>query len=130
MNSDVLLGDAQLTAQLNQKVALVGTVSSEPDVRDASERLFVDVSQIATSTLPVHARVLVVVSPHTAVAYGDEIRITGTLRLPETFDTGNGRQFNYPLYLATDGIGYEISPAFISRTNKTSTKSSKCTLCI
>lgn len=116
MHTSVLSGDVQLTAHLNQRVYLRGVVSAEPDVRDASTRLTVDVAAFASSTQSINAKVLVVVAAHTKVDYGDEIIVSGVLTVPESFDTGNGRFFAYPEYLASSGIGYEVSPAEIHLT--------------
>jgi competence protein ComEC len=49
------------------------------------------------------------VPPHTDVHYGDTVRVSGTLELPQSFDTGDGRQFDYPDYLAASGIAYTLS---------------------
>jgi competence protein ComEC len=46
------------------------------------------------------------------------VRATGTLRLPEAFDTGEGRSFDYPKYLAKDGIGYQLAFAQIEATGE------------
>jgi competence protein ComEC len=38
--------------------------------------------------------------------------------LPEAFDTGEGRSFDYPKYLAKDGIGYQLAFAQIEATGE------------
>ena len=52
---------------------------------------------------------------HTEVAYGDTIRVEGKLQIPENFETGKDRTFDYPGYLAKDGILYQMSFAAIER---------------
>jgi competence protein ComEC len=91
-------------------VTLDGVVVAEPDVRDTSTRLTVAVQNlfVGHSARAVDARVLVVADAFTHVAYGDRIRVKGVLQLPEAIDGEDGRTFNYPAYLAKDGIGYEM----------------------
>ncbi|OGG54891.1 hypothetical protein A3C20_03225 [Candidatus Kaiserbacteria bacterium RIFCSPHIGHO2_02_FULL_55_25] len=129
MESAGQAGDGSLTSVVGKKVTIVGTVFDEPDVRENGIRLSVRVTEfvVANATtsvsagLPrptsvrVEAGVLVLAPPHSDVAYGDIVRATGTLQLPETFDTGAGRTFNYPQYLAKDGILYTLSFAQAER---------------
>lgn len=117
MHVATLTGDPTLTAQLDRKVTLEGYVSAEPDVRDTGVRVSMHVARLifASSTIPVDAGVLIQVPPHADIAYGDMVRATGTLKLPEAFDTGLGRQFRYPEYLAKDGIGYQLAFAQIEK---------------
>lgn len=103
------VGDPGLSARIGQSVVLNGIVTEEPDARETSVRLTVDVSGLASSTVPVRARVLVVAPAHNDVRYGDSVEVRGTLGLPEAFDTTLGRQFDYPKYLAKDGILYTLS---------------------
>ncbi len=114
MDTAVLTGDSHLTAQLDKHVTLIGTVASEPDVRDNGVHEVV----IGTPTIPVRAGVLVQAPPHANVSYGDEVRAVGTLVLPQAFDTGEGRQFDYPDYLAASGISYTLSFAEIKSDGK------------
>ncbi len=109
MDASVLTGDPYLDARIGKEVTLEGVVAAELDVRQGSVRLAVE-AQSASST-PIRAGVLAVLPPHTAVSYGDHVRVRGTLRLPEEFDTGLGRAFDYPGYLAARGIGYELARA-------------------
>src|SRR3989344_4605837 len=103
--------DATFAAHVGEKVVIEGVVRDEPDVRESNERLSLraDGIIVGTSTLPVRAGVLVIAPLHSAVVYGDRIRVEGTLRLPEAFETGTGREFNYPAFLAKDGILYELA---------------------
>src|SRR3989338_5174425 len=117
MNSAVLIGDPELTARLDKKVTIEGIVFEEPDARESNIRLSVQADEIilGTSTATVRAGVLVVAPYNTPVQYGARVRAEGTLRLPQSFDTGEGRQFNYPEFLAKDGIGYELAFAQVER---------------
>jgi competence protein ComEC len=120
MDAAVLAEDPQLSAHLDTKVVLDGVVVQEPDVRESGVRISVAARSliVGSSTMPVHGGVLVQAPPHADIAYGDVVHATGTLELPEAFDTGAGHIFNYPEYLAKDGILYELSFAQIDATGE------------
>lgn len=111
------LHNPALSAMLGERVVLEGRVFAEPDVRDTGVHipLEVDVIIYDSATSSVQARVLVFAPPHAPVSYGDRVRASGVLRLPQRFDTSAGRQFDYPSYLAKDGIGYQLSFAEVER---------------
>lgn len=113
MDLATLSGDPALTAHLNEHVLIEGTVAAEPDVRDNSVRIAIAATHLTTSSTStkVSAGVLAVLPAHADIAYGDQVRAFGTLREPEAFDTGSGRQFAYPQYLASQEITYELSLA-------------------
>ena len=115
MNVSTLSGDPLLSQHLDERIAIEGDVVGEPDVREGSVRLSVAAHHMAlkNATSSVSVGVLVVVPAHTTVAYGDHVVAVGTLRAPEAFDTGEGRQFAYPEYLAMQGIEYELSAAVL-----------------
>ena len=120
MNFAAQTGDIHLTSVIGQKVTIVGLVSEEPDVRENGVRLSVRVVQLAVggATSTASAGVLVLAPAHSDIAYGDVIRATGVLKLPEAFDTGSGRAFSYPEYLAKDGMLYQLVFAQVSRTDE------------
>lgn len=120
MDVAVQIGDPQLTALVGESVTIEGVVSKEPDVRENGIRLSLHATQLiaGSSTSPVSTGILVRVPPHTPVAYGDVVHATGVLGIPEAFDTGPGRSFDYQGYLAQDGILYELSFAEIARTGE------------
>lgn len=103
----ITTGDPVLESLVNSKVTLVGQVVTEPDERENSTLVQVDV-YLASST-HVSAGVQAILPSHALVAYGDTVEVTGTLRHPEAFDTTLGRQFPYPQYLAARGIQYQLS---------------------
>ena len=101
MEAAIVRPDALLVTALGNEIVLEGRVFNEPDQREASVRVPIRLEN--------GAGVLVVAPAHTNVQYGDRIRAVGVLRLPESFETGIGRAFNYPAYLAKDGIQYELA---------------------
>jgi len=114
MDAAVLSGDPALSARVGSSVTLEGIVSDEPDARETSTLIHVSAhSLLGSTTVPVSAKVLALLPAHALVQYGDEVKISGKLQLPEPFDTGLGRQFEYPQYLAAQGVGYEIAFAHL-----------------
>lgn len=117
MHSSVLILAPELAAQFENKVIIEGDVFEEPDQRESSTRFSIDVDTLVTKTgtTTISAGVLAIGPLHAGVDYGDRVRAVGTLRFPESFDAGAGRTFNYPAFLAKDGIGYELSFADIEK---------------
>ncbi|HTR18588.1 MAG TPA: ComEC/Rec2 family competence protein [Candidatus Paceibacterota bacterium] len=113
MHVAVATGDPSLTADLGKNVILGGIILQEPDARDTTTLVTLDVSTLVGANVPVHAGVLVQLPAHARVAYGEHVQVSGTLKLPEAFDTGLGRQFEYPEYLAAQGIQYQLGYAKI-----------------
>jgi competence protein ComEC len=114
MHTAAFSGDVALDVWVGETVTIEGVVSDEPDNRESNVRIPVRVTSVASTTVESGVKVLVVAPLHTAVAYGDRVRAIGGLQLPEAFDAGAGREFNYPAFLAKDGIGYELSFASAS----------------
>ncbi len=111
MDAAVKIGDPHLTEMVGEEVTLRGVVVKEPDIREKGDRLSISVHElvVGSSTITVSAGTLVLAPPHSGISYGDEIEASGKLRLPEAFETGEGRAFNYPYYLAAYGIVYELA---------------------
>ncbi len=111
MHIATFIGDPALSSQIGKRVTLEGVVFTEPDVRESSVRLYVhaDTSIYGSATSSVNAGILIAAPAHSEISYGDRVRARGELRLPESFDTGVGRTFDYPLYLAKDGVLYELA---------------------
>jgi competence protein ComEC len=112
MHVSALGGEAALTDRLSQQVSIEGTVSAEPDVRDSSVRVLIHATKlIAPVRQHIEAGVLAVLPAHADVRYGQVVHAWGVLQAPEPFDTGSGRMFAYPQYLAAQGITYELQRA-------------------
>ena len=86
---------------LEEKVVLIGTVSTEPDVRENKTNLIVKVRQLTVGDeqIMVSGKVLVTTNRYLGHDYGDELKIVGELKTPVIFE-----DFNYKNYLAKDGI--------------------------
>lgn len=108
-----LASEPFLDAHIGSEVTLEGVIYQEPDVREGSVRIAVAVENAVGATGPMHAGVLAVAQPYLAVHYGERVRVSGVIVRPEAFDTAGGRQFDYPHYLATQGMLYEMQQAQI-----------------
>ncbi len=84
---------------LETSVALEGTVVAEPDVRETTQRVRIEVEREGERT-----RVLAVAPLYPEVAYGARVSVEGKLVLPEPFETDAGRTFRYDRFLAKDGV--------------------------
>ncbi len=115
MHMGIVSSDPLLDVHIGEKIAIEGVVSDEPDVRENNIRVPVRITSVASSTIGKNISALVIVPLHTDVVYGDEVHAEGELRAPEGFETGNGHEFDYPGYLAKDGILYELSFAHIEK---------------
>lgn len=94
----------ELDGAVGERVTIEGSVIREPDIRDTF-------TQLTTKTEV--GVVLVRTDRFTEVTYGDTIRATGKITLPEKFETDTGRTFNYPMYLRAHGVTHVMSFAQI-----------------
>ncbi|HVU75722.1 MAG TPA: ComEC/Rec2 family competence protein [Candidatus Paceibacterota bacterium] len=120
MDSVTLRGAPQFAPLIGRSATIEGIVSAEPDARENSVRLVVAADSLVLKNVQtdIHTKILVVAPAHAEISYGDRIRAVGELDVPETFDTGAGHVFNYPLYLGKDGILYELSFAQVETEGK------------
>lgn len=93
------------------RVSVVGFIAADPDFREKSLHLIVEAEEV--NGAPVRERVLALAEPYGTFSYGNRVRFTGILAQPESFATDGGRVFNYPMYLAKDGIRFHIQFAEI-----------------
>src|SRR3989344_2511784 len=95
-------------ADLYTRVAYEGRVVREPDLRDATQRVTVEVVRGDEVV-----RVLVIAERYPVISYGDTVRVRGELVLPKPFDTDAGRVFRYDKYLEKDRIRFLVQFAAI-----------------
>lgn len=81
------------------EVVLEGRIVAEPDIRENTQRVTVEVSQDGVRT-----KVLAVTPLYPEVKYGDHVLVEGSLKHPEPFATDTGRTFRYDRFLAKNGI--------------------------
>lgn len=88
---------SELSALVGEKETFTGTVVREPDSGSTAQHLYV--RDTKTGEL-----FLAFADPYLAVSYGDQVRVTGRLSVPESFDTDTGRTFDYEGYLKARGV--------------------------
>ena len=92
--------DPVLESQVGTEVALTGVVVREPDVRERTTHLYIEVE---------NSLVLVTTDRYTGeFSYGDLIKAHEVLEKPQSFETDLGRTFNYPGYLLARGTSYVL----------------------
>lgn len=109
--------DATLEMRIGQSLVLHGVIVDEPDIREGSTRLVVAVTSTgeASSTVPVFGHVIISVARYPEYEYGDVLQIKGTLTKPKKFTETDGRVFDYPMYLSSKGIQYQMSFPAVKR---------------
>ena len=90
-----------LSQKVGTKVSLTGIVEDYSQ-KDSAQQFVVDVGGIG---------VLVKSGVYPVVAYGDSVRVEGSLKLPENFMTSQGTEFDYVSYLYKDDILFRIGNA-------------------
>ena len=103
-----------LQAMVNQAVVLEGLVVADPDVRSSQQLVTVETAG---------ERILVSTDRARAITYGDRVRITGDLEVPESFTTDLGRTFDYSSYLQAKRIEYRMSFAEVTVLDASSSSS-------
>lgn len=76
-----------------------GVIVADPDMRETSQRLVVEVEHEGTKT-----RVLAVAALFPEFRYGERVRVSGVPELSKPFETGEARAFRYDRFLAKDGV--------------------------
>ena len=91
----------------NEKIVLEGSVVREPEFREKVVHLYIE-----PSVEGVDEYVLVTADKFAfteeSIGYGDLVRVTGTVKKPEPFETDGGRMFNYGGYLRARNVMYTI----------------------
>ena len=77
----------------DQTITLVGIVSGEPDIRENSVKLEMEIEGFGEE------KILVTTNRYPKYSYGDKLKIEGKLKTPQVFE-----DFNYKDYLAKEGI--------------------------
>jgi competence protein ComEC len=98
-----------LERHLGETITATGTVTDEVQQQPRYQRLTVKLQAVGSTTIS--ERLLVRADQYPTVRYGDTVVISGTLEKPENFETDTGREFNYRMYLAKDGIHYVLAHA-------------------
>lgn len=91
-----------LAARADAYVTLVGEVVAEPDMREDHTNLTLHVTDPSSGE---SGNIIIVTNRAPAYAYGDTLRVSGTLVPPSVIEEeGSNRVFDYPNYLRKDDI--------------------------
>jgi competence protein ComEC len=96
-------------------VNLSGVVAVPPKSTDKGSRMTVEVFEMGNSKLYRPEKILVNYEGYETFKYGDRLKIGGALEKPEPFDNDVGKEFNYPMYLAKDGIFFVMQKAKVEK---------------
>ena len=106
------LAHSQFSGSIKTHVNFEGVVSAESKMTDKGMRIQVEVLKNGSSTLSHPENILVSYEGYDTFSYGDIVKVGGALELPQKFETNTGgREFDYPMYLAKDGIYTVIQKA-------------------
>ncbi len=94
---------------------LSGIVVVPPKLTDKGSRMTVEVSEMGNSKLIRSEKILVAYEGYESFEYGDRLKIGGALEKPKSFDNDVGKEFNYPMYLAKDGIFFVMQKAKVTK---------------
>ncbi len=107
MLADTPLPDS-FAKDLRHRVSYEGVVVSDPDVRDANQRVTIRIASGEESTT-----MLAIAPRHPSVSVGDHIYVSGTLAVPKPFADDSGRIFRYDKYLQRDGVRFLLNFAYL-----------------
>ncbi len=88
---------------IRHRVSYNAVVTADPDIRDASQRVELRVSNGNESTT-----MLAIAHRYPRVMVGDTVHVSGTLSVPKPF-SNNGRTFHYDKYLQRDGVRFLLN---------------------
>jgi competence protein ComEC len=86
-----------LAIKAGGQVDLEGEIINFPEKRERSQRAIIESEG---------EKILIYARHYPTLHYGDTIRVSGNLVIPESFETDAGRIFDYPNYLKKSGIFY------------------------
>lgn len=93
--------DPALLELVGQKVVVEARVADEPDVRDTNTRYI-------ASPEGNKSKILLVAERYPELEYGDKIKFTGRLDLPQNFTSENGTEFDYISFLSKDRVHFLV----------------------
>ena len=111
--------DALIDAAVGTVVTVSGVVVDEPDVRENNTHLTVAFKKIIDeSPQDVSGTALVFVPRYPEYNYGDVVTLKGKLEYPKAFAEADGRIFDYPAYLRSKDIRYQMRYPKVETTSR------------
>jgi competence protein ComEC len=112
--SDIRISNA-LEQYVGQKSELQAMIVDEPDIRENHQLITLEIKcgaenmNIPCQYFKVIPRILVITELYPIRRYGDIVKVSGEIIRVGKFEQENGRIFDYPAYLAKDGIYYRMN---------------------
>ena len=101
--------DARIARSVGTMSQMEGRIVDEPDVRETNTHVTILLTALDGEIVgDVPSRVLAIAPPYPEFNYGDTVTIEGALEYPKKFTENDGRVFDYPAYLASKGIHYQL----------------------
>ncbi len=104
-----------LQSYAGEQVSFSGVITREPEVRETTTHLYIDPNDIGCDSAEL---VLVTVDTFSVygqdISYGDVVRVSGKLKLPESFQGDTGRTFDYQGFLRAKGVQYVVNYAKVT----------------
>ena len=111
---------------LKQNISGVGSIESEPEIKETGQILVVSVNSLriasTSRTCATDFLIRMKTKLYPRFAYGERVAFSGKLLAPINFDSGSDRSFDYKGYLAKDDIFFEIKSAVVSSLVSTETQ--------
>lgn len=114
--ADAPVQSSQLFPYQNSLQQFVGVVDSNPDRREGSTKFELKVQSVEGKVLEKNENILINAEPNTDINYGDEVVISGLIKVPESFENDLGKTFDYVSYLKKDNLNFILSNANIKIT--------------
>lgn len=98
--------DPNLSRMIGGAVMVEGVMLEEPVQRLNSSAVTLELESVSqgSSKFSAAGKILLSTERTYALRYGDRLRAEGELSLPRSFETENGRTFDYPKYLEAKGV--------------------------
>ncbi len=107
---ELTAADPVILDEIGTVVSLEGVVVAEPDVREDKTHLAVAITVLDHEgrKTPVQGKALIIVNRFPEYHYGDMLKIDGKLTVPQMLTEDDGRTFDYPKYLRSKGIRFQM----------------------
>ncbi len=107
---DSSVHEHELDNFVEQSIEVEGVVKNEVDIRQASQRIILSADKIIFKEYEyeIDQKILISTDLFPRFDYGERLRVSGKLKLPENFFTDAGKEFDYINYLKKDSIFYTL----------------------
>lgn len=101
---------------VGEHAEVIGVVVNDPDRRTTSLHTNVEVESINGSSAK--GTLLALLPRDAQLEYGDKVKVSGVILLPQSFDTDTGREFDYAGYLRAQGVSATMQRASLDNVER------------